>query len=461
MTFSPATTFAASNVLVEYDGIPLPANSAGRYELIPGTTVIVLFDSDGLGNEAATEVNDDSETRGSIHPSSRPEYEYEALAPVGKRSGDVTIQIVDGEVKTTLIEATLPTLPVVLDPLGQPAYGGRVTLYTRDELGLWQIWASKESFQKNPRTIGIDGKYAYYVEPGEYRINIQTTDAADFNSSPAKVDRIQILTMAAELDFDDQASSSEFDASIVSIVSALLKQLEDLRKNADIVNITKNVLKPFAYLVAMGAIFGYVLTAILQFGIGFSIVPFLPVHTVQFFMSLFGIRRNRLPWGQVHDFKYSVPIPQASVLLFKENAHKLIQVTTSDLDGNYSFDAEEGRYSLFATKKRYQFPVPGANYVYKGEIFALNTGVTPTYNIAMDFHGEKPDKISLGVVVVRKGVWLVKWLMLVAGALMALWDGIFGGNTFSYAIVVGYFFIMWAQFKRDHRQKTIAYIEGL
>ena len=452
---APAHAQAASDIRLQIDGLAVNPGSDGKYELFPDAELNVYFRSTKDLSQAKLWLRDSEAT-----PSPTADGQYEARLLVTKKDGDQRLVLRTEEDEELIADVRIRALPQVLDPTGQPAYGGRVTLYKKDEQGLWQVWKSPLGSQRNPKQLGFEGKYAFYLDPGEYHVRIESPGAALFKSDPVTVTELRIFTLAAELKFQEESLSDiELDTSVVSLVSSLLDRLSELRNNGQIINITKKALQPFSFAVALSTLFGFIFSIFLQFGLSFATMPMLPLHAMQMLIHIFTGKRHLIQWGKVFDYKNSNPIPMASVMLFHEEDHKLIGMAMSEIDGSYSFPAKEGKFSLFVTKRGYRFPTEARNFVYRGDTFTLTGDSVPPLNLPMDKETENVHEskmLSLG-----KGVTeLVKILVLFGGFGMSVWMMIFTPSLVQATMIVLYLWMMYFKIKKIRRDRVIRKIQG-
>ena len=135
-------------------------------------------------------------------------------------------------------------------------------------------------------------------------------------------------------------------------------------------------------------------TALFLNPISFSELFLIPARLWAFFLSVFGLRKRRRPWGTVYDSVTKQPLDPAYVTLRDIDGKEIISNIT-DLDGRFGFVVPQpGVYSLFAQKTNYVFPsqkLVGHDHdelyrdLYFGEHFTVaEAGAVVIKNIPMD-----------------------------------------------------------------------------
>jgi len=446
---------SAQEVRVIYDSFPLDARDNGTYELFPDADIDVE-----ITGGAAT-VGEMVFLPNSTAPLVAAEGTLRARLLLPKDPGDKPVRLGTPDASEQVATIHVRSLPQVIDPTGQPAYGSRVTLFKRDAERLWQVWVSPTGIQRNPKQLGVEGRYAYYVNNGEYRITIESQGAAKFTSDPILVTENRILSVAAELRFQEELLSDiELDTSVVALVASLLDRMRDLAENGQVVNVTKKAIQPFSFLVAFTTMFGFLFSLIVQFGLSFATMPMLPLHLFQMIMHTFTGKPKLMTWGTVYDFKNNNPLPMASVMLFHEHDHKMVGMALSEMDGSYTFPSKEGKFSVFVTKDGYRFPSEAKSFVYRGDTFTVSEDEIPVVNLAMDREtsaGEKTKALQLGKAILEG----FKVLILFGGFVMSIWLIIFDPNIVQFAMLVLYLWMMYYKVKKIRRDRKVRQIQGV
>lgn len=449
---SPAS---AQEVRVLFDSFVLETKDNGTYELFPDAEVDIEVSGDGVAAGETVSLPDASA------PLVENEGVLKARLLLPKEPGDKPLQLGTPEDSQQIATINVRSLPQVIDPSGQPAYGSRVSLLKRDEEGLWQIWTSPTGIQRNPKQLGVEGRYAFYVNPGEYRITIESQGAAKFTSDPIVVTENRILSVAAELRFQEELLSDiELDTSVVALVSSLLDRMRELAENGQVVNVTKKAIQPFSFLLAFTTMFGFLFSLIVQFGLSFATMPMLPLHLFQMIMHTFTGKPKLMTWGKVYDFKNNNPLPMASVMLFHEHDHKMVGMALTEMDGSYTFPSKEGKFSVFVTKDGYRFPSEAKSFVYRGDTFTISEDEIPVVNLAMDREtgaGEQTKALQLGKAMMEG----FKVLLLFGGFLMSIWLIIFDPNIIQFSMLVLYLWMMYYKVKKIRRDRKVRQIQGV
>ncbi|MDZ7726637.1 MAG: carboxypeptidase-like regulatory domain-containing protein [Candidatus Campbellbacteria bacterium] len=129
--------------------------------------------------------------------------------------------------------------------------------------------------------------------------------------------------------------------------------------------------------------------------VSFSEIVFIPLRIWTLFLSIFGFKHNRRPWGTVYDSVTKQPLDPAYVVLQDEDG-KEVSGSITDLDGRYGFLQDPGKYRLVSKKTNYNFPskrLEGKtgdilyDNLYFGENFLTEEGSVIDKNIPMDPEG--------------------------------------------------------------------------
>lgn len=114
-----------------------------------------------------------------------------------------------------------------------------------------------------------------------------------------------------------------------------------------------------------------------------SNLHFLFFHFISGFLSLFGIKRKRRPWGIVYDAITKEPIGLVIIRLFDASSKKLLETQVTDNEGRFGFLVQPSSYTLEVVKQDFAYPstlVTGktdGDYedTYHGEALATKEGV--------------------------------------------------------------------------------------
>ncbi len=441
------TAHAAEFRSLALDHYSLPQTSEGAYQTFIGANIDVSVTSatDMKGKNASVDSN-----QAGFQLESGEIYTATLTMPIKPGSYEINIQ---GE-GIVLAKVILRDLPVVVDPTGHPAYGGRVTLQFKDPNGLWQIWDSPSRKQNNPIHLGYTGQYGFYVDKGDYRLLIESSGAEAYYTDPIEVSSLTVLSQGATLSYAKQTPDVQQDSTVVTLVNLIIDRIAELQKDLKISELTRNAILPFSWLVFLITLLGFLVSILAQFGLSLSLLPSLPMLLMHGGLNIFGGKKNLIQWGIVSELQSGFAIPLATIMLFHEDDHRLLSITVSSMDGTYGFKAKEGKFSVFVSKRNYQFPADAAG-LYRGQPFMYASENPVMTNLVMHrikpFEEERASVLAVG----SKMVGLVKEVVLIIGLLMSLWGAVILPGVPTVTLVIIYFFLIMARI-RNHRRVSEA-----
>jgi hypothetical protein len=446
-----AEAATASKVELTFDALPLKQNSDGYYEVLPDSGIdLVLTSTEDLSGKLL-QIEDNEGVLTAISGN-----QYAATIKIPSKIGDE--KIVWKEDRSELVKLRILETSVVIDPTGQPAYGGRVTLYTRDFRGLWQIWIGPADKQSNPKQLGYAGRYAFYVEPGEYYVLIESSGSEPFKSEPRVVTEVTVLSEGTTLSYAQQLPDIQHDATVVTLVSMIVDRINELRENLEFLNLTKKAILPFTWTVFLLTFLGFLLSFVFQFGFALSRIPNVQMVLVQSMMQILGRKQSTAHWGRVTDQQSGFPLPMAAVMLFHEDDHKLINMFISDMSGGYGFTPHEGRYSLFVSRKGYVFPPEMKQDCYLGKPFVVSETNPPMVNLELS-HLTKSESDAAVLKILKHLGGAVTNLILIAGFLSSIWSAVMVPGLMTISLVLFYIWLIASKLKKTRRDKQIKQIE--
>ncbi|MDR1531411.1 MAG: copper amine oxidase N-terminal domain-containing protein [Clostridiales bacterium] len=124
-----------------------------------------------------------------VNPASLTKAEFTQLLNSYRGTGkaDILYEVTkkDGSVLTFVVGKIV----ILIDPSGyiydattnEKLEGAEVTLYYKDESGVWAIWPAELYDQINPMKSDKDGKYGWMVPEGEYHIKVKLEDYVDYD----------------------------------------------------------------------------------------------------------------------------------------------------------------------------------------------------------------------------------------------------------------------------------------
>lgn len=251
-------------------------------------------------------------------------------------------------------------------------------------------WNGRTFFQANPFVVAADGKYAFVVPNGRYRIRVAKngyreksieTDALR-NAVAADVSLTKIPKNIADV-IDPRASIESNVLAVIGFFANVIQSGLDAIRTPQAQNITRNAIAPTLVVMAIANTF----TALSAL----SLLNYLRFLGSQPFL-LFG-RRKRKKWGVVYDALTKRPIDLAIVRLIHAKTNLAVQTRITDAKGRYVFLAKPGEYRLEVVKPGFVYPsvyLAGAKMdvdlvdLYHGENIVVTESAPITANIPVD-----------------------------------------------------------------------------
>ncbi len=228
-----------------------------------------------------------------------------------------------------------------------PVPRAKVTLFSLNQRGEWEIWPGEKFRQTNPWQTKEGGEYGFLVQPGTYYLKVEKEGYAiketprfevqdNVINQNIEIFRLPVIEPTWE-------SIKEIGGFVSKIVGENVGKVID---NPQVEETTEKVATP-----AVAA------AAILSYGTAISLANLLPY--LQFIFTqpiLLLLPKRRKGWGIVYNSLSKIPLDLAIVRVYEKTTNRLVQTRVTDREGRYAFLLQPGTYYIKVSKVNFTFP---------------------------------------------------------------------------------------------------------
>ena len=332
----------------------------------------------------------------------------------------------------------------------------RVILFNLDSAGLKQVWQDPERLQRNPQYTDHTGQYSFFVPAGDYVLEATGPGFDLFSSGLMQLEQdLQYVFVPVFLAIESGSIDNiVIDQSVIAMFNRLRDVINDLQVDAEIIKLTKNIIKPLSIVLLIVTLVTYFFSLLSQLGLAFTQLPSIGFHVFQLLVQIFGGKKMKNKWGRVYENLTRDPIPVAAVMLFHEPDHKMLQITLSEPDGTYGFKLYEGKCSVFAHRKGFEFPVQSTETIYKGEAFQVIKDTAPHVNLAMSYvKGALPE--TKPMLVISSMMNIGHFGLIVGGIVLSSWTLLMQFTLLPIFLIIGYIWLLMTKLSILRNTKEI------
>lgn len=337
-------------------------------------------------------------------------------ADVGRAVMTVQVSFDDGRVarasSTVLVKAAGQVREGrLVERQSQPVSDAIVTVLVKQgrDYVVWRPLAG----QANPLKTDLQGRYAFFVPAGDYRLVIRKEGykekiidvRSDHQLLVSSVELYRLPRNLAEVIRDAGSFQEQVSAVGQEIETALGVALETVQ-TPDNQAVAEQVVTPVVVTIAVAN----TATAVSAF----SLLNYLQFLFTQPLLLL--KRRKRMKWGIVYNALTKQPIDLAIIRLLRAGTRLVVQTRITDAQGRYSFMAQPGEYVVEVIKPNVIYPSKlmrnervDTDFVdlYHGESIQVKSASVLTMNIPVD----PVERVETPHLVLRK-----KWLRRIQNA---------------------------------------------
>jgi hypothetical protein len=330
-------------------GVPLTLENGNELPIVPGTSIKVYLPDESIQKPIADVVFTlDSITYQMVPTGSFTGF-FTTPSDIGSHDLSLAVDYSDGSQDFVDFKLTVRPPGKIYEIVNGNEVaipGARITLIAPngDTIALWDA----TGIQSNPAVADAQGDYAFLVQSGAYKLQVEapgfaTRDTLAFpvaNVIDVPVELIRLPPPVTLATLPDQAVFAA-KVMIVSTKEALDNAYVEQAANED---------APVVAAIAVANTAAAGATAATAFPYLLNLYSFLAHPTALL------ARRKRKSWGIVYDALTKLPVDLAIVRLMDATSGRIIRSAVTDRAGRYVFIVPQGSYRIVAIKNGFTHP---------------------------------------------------------------------------------------------------------